>query len=177
MLKRGINRFALFTTMFVVLCGGPFGMEEIVPLAGPGLFALTLLVVPILWAIPYTLITAELVSELPMEGGAYQWFRAGLGPFWSFIFTYLEWISWALDSALYPALVAGYLMMGFFDDPSPWMRAPICLAVIWGCAWLNIRGVKEVGFFSTMMTLVILVQVIIMILLAVPQMRDRKSVV
>ena len=64
MLKRGISRLALFTTMFVVLCGGPFGMEEIVPLAGPGLFALTLLVVPILWAIPYTLITAELVSEL-----------------------------------------------------------------------------------------------------------------
>ena len=52
-----------------------------------------------------------------------------------------------LDSALYPALLAGYLMMGFFDDPSPWMRVPICLVVIWGCAWLNIRGVKEVGDF------------------------------
>jgi amino acid transporter len=169
-LKRGINRFALFATMFVVLCGGPFGMEEIVPLAGPGLFALTLLVVPVLWGIPYALITAELVSELPMEGGAYQWFRAGLGPFWSFIFTYLEWISWVLDSALYPALLAGYLMMGFFDDPSPWMRVPICLAVIWGCAWLNIRGVKEVGIFSTVMLVVIMAPVIAMVLLAIPKM-------
>jgi amino acid transporter len=175
MLKRGINRLALFTTMFVVLCGGPFGMEEIVPLAGPGLFALALLVVPIVWAVPYALITAELVSELPMEGGAYQWFRAGLGPFWSFIFTYLEWISWALDAALYPALFAEYLisvcvMVGLFDAPSPWMHVPICLAVIWGCAWLNIRGVKEVGFFSTLMTVIILVPVIAMVLLALPQM-------
>jgi amino acid transporter len=174
-LKRGINRLALFTTMFVVLCGGPFGMEEIVPLAGPGLFALVLLVVPVLWAVPYALIVAELVSELPMEGGAYQWFRAGLGPFWSFIFTYLEWISWALDAALYPALFAEYLisvfvMLGFFDAPSPWMHVPICLAVIWGCGWLNIRGVKEVGMFSTIMTLIILVPVIAMTLLAVPQM-------
>jgi len=170
MLRRGIGRLALFTTMFVVLCGGPFGMEEIVPLAGPGLFALTLLVVPVLWAVPYALITAELVSELPMEGGAYQWFKAGFGPFWSFIFTYLEWISWALDSALYPALLAGYLMMGFFDDPSPWMRVPICLVVIWGCAWINIRGVKEVGFFSTVMTLIILVPSILLVLLAIPKM-------
>ena len=175
MLKRGINHLALFTTMFVVLCGGPFGMEEIVPLSGPGLFALVLLVVPIVWAVPYALIVAELVSELPMEGGAYQWFRAGLGPFWSFIFTYLEWISWALDAALYPALFAEYLiaafvMLGLIEAPSPWMHVPICLAVIWGCGWLNIRGVKEVGFFSTLMTLIILLPVIAMVLLAIPQM-------
>jgi len=175
MLQRGINHLALFTTMFVVLCGGPFGMEEIVPLSGPGLFALVLLVVPLVWAVPYALIVAELVSELPMEGGAYQWFKAGLGPFWSFIFTYLEWISWALDAALYPALFAEYLisafvMLGLIEAPSPWMHVPICLAVIWGCGWLNIRGVKEVGFFSTMMTLIILVPVIAMVLLAIPQM-------
>ena len=50
MLRRGINPLALFATMFVILCGGPFGMEEIVPLAGPGLFALVLIVVPVIWA-------------------------------------------------------------------------------------------------------------------------------
>ncbi|MDH3521650.1 MAG: APC family permease, partial [Myxococcales bacterium] len=170
-LRRGINPLALFATMFVVLCGGPFGMEEIVPLAGPGLFALVLLVVPVLWAIPYALIVAELVSELPMQGGTYQWFRAGLGPFWSFIFTYLDWLAWALDAALYPALLAGYLMMGFFGEASSWLRVPICLAVIWGCCWLNIRGVKEVGFFSTVMTVMILVPVVSMLAFALPEMR------
>ena len=170
-LRRGINPLALFATMFVVLCGGPFGMEEIVPLAGPGLFALVLLVVPVLWAIPYALIVAELVSELPMQGGTYQWFRAGLGPFWSFIFTYLDWLAWALDAALYPALLAGYLMMGFFGEASSWLRVPICLAVIWGCCWLNIRGVKEVGFFSAVMTVMILVPVVSMLAFALPEMR------
>lgn len=170
MLRRGFSPLKLFATMFVLLCGGPFGLEEIVPLAGPGLFALVLIVMSVTWALPSALIVAELVSELPVQGGAYQWFRAGLGPFWSFIFTYLEWLAWAVDAVIYPALLAGYLMQGFFDDPSPGLRAPICLAVIWGCAWLNVRGVKEVGFLSLVLTAVILIPVVAMIALSVPQM-------
>ena len=53
----------------------------------------------------------------------YQWFRAGLGPFWSFVFTYLEWMSWVLDAALYPALLAAYFMAAFTDEPNVWVRA------------------------------------------------------
>jgi len=170
MLRRSFSPLKLFATMFVLLCGGPFGLEEIVPLAGPGLFALVLIAMSVTWALPSALIVAELVSELPVQGGTYQWFRAGLGPFWSFVFTYLEWLAWAVDAAIYPALLAGYLMQGFFDDPSPELRAPICLAVIWGCAWLNVRGVKEVGFLSLILTGVILIPVVAMIALSVPQM-------
>jgi amino acid transporter len=170
-LRRGINPLALFATMFVLLCGGPFGIEEIVPLAGPGLTALALLIVPIVWALPLGMLIAEMVSALPLEGGSYQWYRASLGPFWAFVFTYLEWLSWAVDAALYPALVAGYLLAGFFGEASLWARVPVCLAVIWGCAWLNVRGVREVGVFSIAMTVVILVPSIAMTLLALPEMR------
>jgi amino acid transporter len=170
MLRRGFSPLKLFATMFVLLCGGPFSLEEIVPLAGPGLFALVLIVMAVIWALPSALITAELISELPVQGGSYQWFRAGLGPFWSFIFTYLEWLSWAVDAVIYPALFAKYLLQPFFNDPSLAVQAPIWLAMIWGCAWLNVRGVKEVGSLSVIMTVVILIPVISLIVLSVPQM-------
>ncbi len=156
--------------MFVLLCGGPFGLEEIVPLAGPGLFALVLIVMAVIWALPSALIVAELVSELPVQGGTYQWFRAGLGPFWSFVFTYLEWLGWAVDAVIYPALFAKYLLQPFFDDPGLAVSAPVWFAVIWGCAWLNVRGVKEVGFLSIVLTAVILIPVVALIALTVPQM-------
>ena len=170
MLRRGFSPLKLFATMFVLFCGGPFSLEEIVPLAGPGLFALVLIVMAVIWALPYALITAELISELPVQGGTYQWFRAGLGPFWSFIFTYLEWLAWAVDAVIYPALFAKYLMQPFVADPSLALLAPIWLGMIWGCAWLNVRGVKEVGFLSMILTVMILVPVIAMIALSVPQM-------
>jgi amino acid transporter len=170
MLRRGFSPLKLFATMFVLLCGGPFSLEEIVPLSGPGLFALVLIVMAVIWALPSALIAAELVSELPVQGGTYQWFRAGLGPFWSFIFTYLEWLAWAVDAVIYPALFAKYLMQPFFDDPSLALLAPIWLAMIWGCAWLNVRGVKEVGFLSMIVTAMILIPIISLIALSVPQM-------
>ncbi len=170
MLRRGFSPLKLFATMFVLLCGGPFSLEAIVPLAGPGLFALVLIVMAVIWALPSALITAELISELPVQGGAYQWYRAGLGPFWSFIFTYLEWLSWAVDAVIYPALFAKYLLQPFFADPSLALLAPIWLAMIWGCAWLNVRGVKEVGFLSIITTVVVLIPVVSLIALSVPQM-------
>jgi len=42
--------------------------------------------------------------------------------------------------------------------------------MIWGCAWLNVRGVKEVGFLSIITTAVILIPVIALIALSVPEM-------
>jgi len=169
-LRRGISPFALLATMFVVLCGGPYGLEEIVPQAGPGMFALVLVLVPVVWAVPSALISAELISELPLEGGLYQWFGAALGPFWSFTFTYLEWISWVLDAALYPALLASYVVVALGGEASPWVRAVVSLALIWGCGWINIRGVKEAGFVSKLMTGVILLPAIAMTVLAVPKL-------
>ena len=79
-LRRDIRPLALFATMFAMLNGGPYGLEEVVPLAGPGLSVFVLSARAILWAVPYALIVAELVSARPAEGGVYQWFRAGLGP-------------------------------------------------------------------------------------------------
>ncbi|MGH9796576.1 MAG: APC family permease [Candidatus Polarisedimenticolia bacterium] len=139
---------AVLATMFALLSGGPYGLEEVVPLAGPGLFLLVLTLMALVWAVPYALVVAELVSVLPAEGGIYQWFRAGLGPFWAFQLSVLDWITWVLEAALYPPLVAAYVAGLFTDHPNRWLRWGIGLVVIWGCTWLNIRGVKEVGWLS-----------------------------
>ena len=45
-------------------------------------------------------------SAIPEEGGAYRWYRAFLSPFWSFQFSCLDWLTWILDAAIYPALRA-----------------------------------------------------------------------
>ncbi len=64
-LKRGLKPLALFGVTFVLISGGPFGIEEMVPTAGPGLALLVLVGMGLVWAVPYVLIVSELVSAIP----------------------------------------------------------------------------------------------------------------
>jgi len=164
-LRRGLRPVALFGTFFVLLCGGPYGLEEVVPRAGPGLSVGILVLMALVWAAPYALLVSELASALPAEGGIYQWFRAGLGPFWSFQLSFMDWTTWVLDAALYPPLVASFVGTLFVREPAHWFRWTLCLAIIWTCTWLNIRGVSLVGRFSVLMTALMMAPVVIMIVL------------
>ncbi len=168
-LHRGLKPLALFGTMFFLACGGPYGGELLVPLAGPALAILSKLGMALLWGVPSALVTAELVSAMPQEGGAYQWYRAGLGPFWSFQLSWLDWLSWFFDSAIYPPLVAAYLVTFFVKEPSHLTTWIVCLIVIWACTGLNIRGVKEVGNFSVVLTVLVMLPVVAMVILGLPK--------
>jgi hypothetical protein len=54
---------------YFVMCGGPFGLEEAVRGAYPLLCILFVLVLPLLYAIPLALITAELGCMFPTNDG------------------------------------------------------------------------------------------------------------
>ena len=164
-LRRGLRPLALFAVMFALASGGPYGLEEMVPTAGPGLAIWILVAMGILWGLPNALIIAELVSAIPQEGGVYQWYRAVLPPFWAFQFTVLDWITWVLDAALYPPLLAAYLVRFLLPEPGHLVSWLIGLAVIWGVAWVNIRGIHLAGRISMFLSVLVLVPVAIMVAL------------
>ena len=164
-LRREMRPLAVLATMFAMLSAGPYGLEEVIPRAGPGLALFVLSLMAFVWAVPYALLVAELVSVLPGEGGIYQWFRASLGPFWAFQLSILDWITWVLEAALYPPLVAAYLAGFLTHQPSRWLNWIISLLVIWGCTWLNIRGVKGVGRLSVAISVVVLVPLVGIVIL------------
>jgi amino acid transporter len=122
----------------------------------------------LVWALPYALITAELASVLPQEGGAYLWYRAFLPPFWAFQFACLDWITWVLDAAIYPPLVAAYLLAFFAPGADRFASWLVCLAVIWGCTALNIRGIAPAGGFAVALSALTLAPVVILVLLGLP---------
>ncbi|MEE9231625.1 MAG: hypothetical protein V3U86_13055 [Acidobacteriota bacterium] len=66
--RRGLSAFALFGTMFVLHGAPPYGTEEVILKAGPGLALLVLGLMALFWALPYVLIVEELVSSIPEEG-------------------------------------------------------------------------------------------------------------
>ncbi len=168
-LRRGLKPIAAFGTMFFLASGGPYGVELLVPLAGPGLAVFSKLAMALLWGVPSALITAELVSAMPQEGGAYQWYRKGLGRFWSFQFSWLDWLTWFFDAAIYPPLIAAYLVAFFLPQASQWTTWIVCVVVIWSSTGLNIWGAKVVGRFSVALTIIVLLPVLAMVILGWPE--------
>jgi amino acid transporter len=164
-LRRGLKPIAAFGTMFFLASGGPYGVELLVPLAGPGLAVFSKLAMALLWGVPSALITAELVSAMPQEGGAYQWYRKGLGRFWSFQFSWLDWLNWFFDAAIYPPLIAAYVAAFFFPQADQFTRWTVCLVVIWTSTGLNIWGAKVVGRFSIALAVAVLTPVLAMVIL------------
>jgi amino acid transporter len=164
-LRRGLKPIAAFGSMFFLASGGPYGVELLIPLAGPGLAVWSKVVMVLLWGVPSALIAAELVSAMPQEGGLYQWYRKGLSPFWAFQFSWLDWLTWFFDSAIYPTLIAAYLLSFFLPDASHGAKWVVCLVVIWASTGLNIWGSKVVGRFSVALAVIVLLPVAAMVIL------------
>jgi amino acid transporter len=164
-LRRGLKPIAVFGTMFFLASGGPYGVELLIPLAGPGLAVCSEVAMALLWGVPSALITAELVSAMPHQGGAYQWYRKGLGRFWSFQFSWLDWLTWFFDAAIYPPLIAAYVVAFFLPQAGHWVVWTVSLIVIWSSTGLNIWGAKMVGRFSIALTVIVMAPVVAMVVL------------
>lgn len=146
-LKKTLTGTALVFVMFFNVSGGAFTTEGLVGAVGPGLTLLTLLVVPIIWSLPETLIIGELASMLPEEGGYYRWVYRAFGKFWAFQNGWITWLYSLVDMAIYPVLFNQYLKW-FFPHLAPWSVWAVSLAVIWGATAINLRGALPVGRVS-----------------------------
>ncbi len=135
--RRGLGLGPLVAVMFFTVSGGPFGLEGLVGDVGPGTALLLLVLTPLLYSVPETLLIGELASALPLEGGYYQWVKRAFGRFWGF---WNGWLSWAyslVDMAIYPVLFLQYLRyfapaLGRLES---WL---VALGMIWGATWLNL---------------------------------------
>lgn len=111
--------------MYFNTSGGAFSLEGLVAEVGPGASLLILLLLPLVWAIPETMIVAELASMLPVEGGYYRWVQRAFGRFAAFQNGWMTWVYSLLDMAIYPVLFNQYLASSSPGSPrwsSGWWR-------------------------------------------------------
>ncbi|KAK6934876.1 Amino acid permease/ SLC12A domain [Dillenia turbinata] len=106
---RKVSVLPLVFLIFYEVSGGPFGVEDSVQAAGPLLALLGFLIFPFVWSVPEALITAEMGTMFPENGGYVVWVSSALGPYWGFQQGWMKWLSGVIDNALYPVLFLDYL--------------------------------------------------------------------
>jgi len=153
--RRPVPIFSLACIIYFIIAGGPFSTEQAIGKSGPGLGLLILLVLPLVWCLPVGLMTAELSSAIPEEGGYYVWVKTALGPFAGFLCAWFSWLAFWVDLALYPLLAVKYvghlLPGGVVPHSYAW-----CLLVIAIFTYVNYRGIQLVGRASEILSVVIL---------------------
>ncbi|HTX68471.1 MAG TPA: APC family permease [Thermoleophilia bacterium] len=152
--------------IFIFVSSGAFGIEDMVGSdgSGPGLTLLLLLVLPIVWAMPMALVCSELGSALPEEGGYYAWTRRAMGEFWGFQCGWWAWTCQWVDSAVYIALVQGYIAT-WWPQLNAWEIWGIGAVLIAVFAYTNIRGLNIIAISSVIFTIVIVAPFIVLIVL------------
>jgi amino acid transporter len=161
---RKAGLFYLVFVMFSYTTGGPFGLEDMVTTSGPGMTLIYLLVLPFFWCIPVSLVSAELTTAMPVEGGFYRWTRAAFGDFWGFLSGWWNWSASFLLGGAYAVLFTDYLV-NYFPGITGWKHYLVSVGLIAVIAWINVRGIQMVGQVATALEIFIFVPVAAMIVM------------
>jgi amino acid transporter len=166
-----VRRAGLFYFVFVMYSyttAGPFGLEGVVAASGPGMALIYDLVLPFFWCIPMSLVSAELTTAMPIEGGFYRWVRAAFGDFWGFLAGWWNWLAAFLLASAYAVLFADYLSF-YFPQLTGWKHTLLAIALIWAMAYINLRGIQLVGVVATVLEIAVLLPVVALCVASVRQ--------
>ena len=110
-------------------------------------FAMTAL----FFLLPCALVSAELATGWPKDGGIYIWVREALGDRWGF---FAIWMQWVHNVAWYPAILSFVAStIAFVFDPAlgdnPYFIISTVLILFWGMTYLNYFGIETSTLFSS----------------------------
>lgn len=152
------NKFSVMGIAFLIYCmcaGGAFGIEEMIPSSGPGLTIVLLVLIPVLWAAPIGVYTAELGAIAPVDAGPYVWMKMAYGEMWGFCMNWWLMLAIYLGQASYVVLAVGYIDK--FIPLTPVASLIIKVGIVVVLTAVNLIGLKEVSIISTIFTIIILV--------------------
>ncbi|PIN18608.1 Amino acid transporter [Handroanthus impetiginosus] len=172
-----VSVLPLIFLIFYEVSGGPFGVEDSVGAAGPLLALAGFLLFPIIWSIPEALITAEMGTMFPENGGYVVWVSSALGPFWGFQQGWMKWISGVIDNALYPVLFLDYLKSGIpaLGGGLPRIAAVLALTIV--LTYMNYRGLTIVGWLAVLLGIFSILPFVVMGFISIPKLRPKRWLV
>ena len=100
--------------------------------------------------IPTALVSAELASGWPKQGGIYIWVREAFGKRVGFLAIWLQWIENVIWYPTILSFVAGTI--GYLIDPTlaqnPYFLCLVIVSSFWGATLVNLRGMQSSAWLS-----------------------------
>ncbi|KAL0365291.1 UNVERIFIED_CONTAM: putative polyamine transporter [Sesamum angustifolium] len=160
---------------------GEEGMENDSKNAGSAKGSPKLTILPLIALIfyehPEALVTAELATFFPANGGYVLWISSAFGPFWGFQEGFWRWFSGVMDNALYPVLFLDYLKHSFPILDNTIARIPALLGITLSLTYLNYRGLHIVGFSAILLACFSLLPFAVMAVISIPRIRPKRWLV
>ena len=114
-------------------------IDTITPAASNGVSSIAWwLVLAVVYFLPYALISAELASCYPTQGGIYIWVRKAFGKRWGSRVSWMYWLNVACWSAALFIFFAAVFKQLFFPTMSLTSQIVMGLVLTWLCVWINI---------------------------------------
>lgn len=177
---RNPNKLTLVPLIFLIyfeVAGGPYGSEPAVQAAGALYSLLGFLIFPFIWSIPESLVTAELATAIPGNGGFVLWAARAFGPFCGSLMGTWKFLCGVINSAAFPALCVDYLAKVMPAVGGGWPRYVTLLGMNLALSFLNYTGLTIVGYTAVALGAASLAPFVLMTAIAVPRIRPRRWLV
>jgi len=114
-------------------------------------------------AMLFAFVFAKMSKMVLHSGGPYAYAKSGFGDFIGFQVAFTFWISlWTGNSSLIVTLI-GYLRIFFPDFISPTVAMFLGISIIWIMAIINMSGIRPVGVFQIITTIIKLIPILLVI--------------
>jgi amino acid transporter len=163
---RKLTVLPLVAATYFMVSGGPSGIEEVVQDSGYKLALVILVVTPMIWSLPTSLMVGELSAAIPAEGGFYVWVRRALGRFWGFQESWLSLAASLFDMASYPALFVLSLAKVWPPASEGHNGVLIASGLILACVLWNLFGSRAVGDGSILLGALLLSPFVVIMAIA-----------
>jgi len=152
--KRKLRKeFKIFDMIFITIAA-VIGIDTLGAVSSSGAQVLTwLLISAVTFLLPYGLLTAELGTTFPQEGGVYEWCKMAGGRYFAALASLLYWMSnplW-IGGTLSVTVIAAIATF-FYGDPNAQVggsvltntifRIVVALIFIWGITWSAILALR-----------------------------------
>lgn len=170
--SRNPKKLSIIPLIFLIyfeVSGGAYGEESAVKAAGPLFAILGFLIFPFIWSIPEALVTAELATAFPGNGGYVIWAHQAFGPFWGSLMGSWKFLSGVINLASYPVLCIDYLKLVFplFNSGIP--RYIAILISTFVLSFLNYTGLVIVGYTAVTLGFLSLLPFVLITLISIPK--------